>query len=65
MKKKRKPRITVEYEGKIEHCGSIEMAIKRFRSLTKEKPCNIHVLVRIDGLIIAECIPLIVNKNEL
>lgn len=61
MALKKKMRITVEYLGKVEHCGSYEIAMRRFNELTKDKPCTLHVIVRINGEVVAECAPLVIN----
>lgn len=58
---RKKTRITIEYSGKVEHCGSREIAITRFEELTKEKPYTLHVLIRINGKVVAECIPLVID----
>ncbi|XEC94495.1 hypothetical protein AB6A23_24815 [Paenibacillus tarimensis] len=43
------------------HISSLEIALVRFDEVTEDKTCPLHVLVRVDGKVIAECIPLVVD----
>jgi hypothetical protein len=58
MGRKKKNRFTVEYLGKVENCGSREMALARMKHLRESHPFKMHITVYHNGTWIAECMPL-------
>lgn len=61
MRKKRRKRITIEYANTVEYCGSYEIALARYEKLANDKTLKEHIIFCINGTVVAECIPLVVD----